>query len=222
MLSFMFSNKEDFKYSIKGLVQCATNGDKSVRSILDELKTHGYLIVTPRKGADGKIECWDYDFFETPDKAKAFLNPDAEKAHVEKADVEKESQSNNDIKEDINKEKSIIDNTKKKPKEFDLTFIAVEFTSLMTEWLEYKVELGEPYKTTAGIKKTYNNLIKFSNNNAEVAQAIVDYAIAKEWHGIWPINLRELSRWKESQGDCNDKLRDIFRMMDEDMKLRQM
>ena len=74
MLSFMFSNREDFKYSINGLVKCASNGDTSVRSILNELKEKGYLIVTPIKGSNGRIECWDYDFFETPDDAKRFVD----------------------------------------------------------------------------------------------------------------------------------------------------
>lgn len=74
MLSFMFSNREDFKYSINGLTKCASNGETSVRSILNELKEKGYLIVTPIKGSNGRIECWDYDFFETPDDAKRFVD----------------------------------------------------------------------------------------------------------------------------------------------------
>ena len=30
MLSFMFSNREDFKYSINGLTKCASNGETTV------------------------------------------------------------------------------------------------------------------------------------------------------------------------------------------------
>lgn len=93
MLSFMFSNRENFKYSINGLIKCASNGDTSVRSILNELKDKGYLIVTPIKGNNGKIECWDYDFFETPDDAKQFDGrPHVENTHVENTHVENQRQ----------------------------------------------------------------------------------------------------------------------------------
>lgn len=98
MLSFMFSNREDFKYSINGLIKCASNGDTSVRSILNELKDKGYLIVTPIKGNNGKIECWDYDFFETPDDAKQFVGrPHVENTHVENTHVENQGQRNTNI-----------------------------------------------------------------------------------------------------------------------------
>jgi hypothetical protein len=93
MLSFMFSNREDFKYSINGLTKCASNGDTSVRSILNELKEKGYLIVTPVKGINGRIECWDYDFFETPDDAKQFEG----RPHVENTHVENQGQRNTNI-----------------------------------------------------------------------------------------------------------------------------
>jgi hypothetical protein len=89
----MFSNREDFKYSINGLTKCASNGDTSVRSILNELKEKGYLIVTPIKGSNGRIECWDYDFFETPDDAKQF----EESPHVENTHVENQGQRNTNI-----------------------------------------------------------------------------------------------------------------------------
>ena len=100
MLSFMFSNREDFKYSINGLTKCASNGDTSVRSILNELKEKGYLIVTPIKGSNGRIECWDYDFFETPDDAKKFsvdYNPVKEFPVEQNQHVENQGQRNTNI-----------------------------------------------------------------------------------------------------------------------------
>jgi hypothetical protein len=96
----MFSNREDFKYSINGLTKCASNGDTSVRSILNELKEKGYLIVTPIKGSNGRIECWDYDFFETPDDAKKFsvdYNPVKEFPVEQNQHVENQGQRNTNI-----------------------------------------------------------------------------------------------------------------------------
>lgn len=100
MLSFMFSNREDFKYSINGLTKCASNGDTSVRSILNELKEKGYLIVTAIKGSNGRIECWDYDFFETPDDAKKYsvdCNPVKEFPVEQNQHVENQGQRNTNI-----------------------------------------------------------------------------------------------------------------------------
>jgi hypothetical protein len=110
MLSFMLSNCDNFKYSIVGLAKCASNGESSVRTILNELKEKGYLIVTPIKASNGRIECWDYDFFESPQDAKDYLeNPD-----VENPDVETCRQSNNNISNiNISKESRIINNTPK-------------------------------------------------------------------------------------------------------------
>ena len=99
MLSFMFSNREDFKYSINGLVKCASNGDTSVRSILNELKEKGYLIVTPIKGSNGRIECWDYDFFETPDDAKKYS---VDCNHVEGVPVEQNQHVENQVQRNTN------------------------------------------------------------------------------------------------------------------------
>ena len=185
---------------------------RTVMRILTELENKG-LIIKSQKEINGV----KFNRYKVSDYSLTFCQGGCQNITMGSENL---THKNNNIE---NKEESIINNTKekKKPKEFDLTFISVEFTPLMIEWLEYKRELGEPYKTIVGIKKTYNNLVKFSNNNVEAAQIILDYAIAKEWHGIWPINLQDLKRWKESQGGSTERLQEIFRMMDEDMKLRQ-
>lgn len=212
MLSFMFSNKEDFKYSINGLAQCSTNGDKSVRSILDELKTNGYLIITPKKGADGRIECWDYDIFQTPEEAKLFSsNPDAEKAHVEnehvgKAHVENEQQSNN--KRSNNKEKDnsssnspIINNSPITPTNtpfipqggkqnnkyvLDLSAVRPDFAPVVLKWLTYKKERGQAYKQM-GFNSFYKKLIDLSNGDPFLADTIVEQSMSNNYQGIFEL-----------------------------------
>jgi hypothetical protein len=186
---------------------------RTVMRILTELENKG-LIIKSQKEINGV----KFNRYKVSDYSLTFCQGGCQNIT---GGSENLTHKNNNIE---NKEESIINNTKekKKPKQFDLTFIAAEFTPLMTEWLEYKLELGESYKTVAGIKKAYNNLVKFSQGNIEIAQVLIDYAIAHEWKGIWELDLRKLRTWKESQGCDSDKLRDIFRMMDEDMKLRQM
>ena len=103
MLSFMLSNDSDFKYSIIGLSKCASNGETSVRSILNELKEKGYLIITPIRSDNGRIESWDYDFFESPEDASMFANP-----HVGNQHVENNAQSNINIRNNNKKDNHYI------------------------------------------------------------------------------------------------------------------
>lgn len=114
MLSFMLSNDTDFKYSIIGLSKCASNGETSVRTILNELKEKGYLIITPIKSDNGRIECWDYDFFESPQDAVMYLNPDVGDPDVENPHVENCTQSNINIRNNNkSKESSTTSSTPK-------------------------------------------------------------------------------------------------------------
>ena len=72
-------------------------------------------------------------------------------------------------------------------KPLDLSFIEESFKGPFLEWLDYKKELKDYYKTQSGIEKAYKNLKKMSNNNPETAQQIVDQAISKEWLGLYPL-----------------------------------
>lgn len=67
LLSVMLSLPDDWNYSISGLAAISKEGKKAIRSTLDELKEHGYLIVTkhPPKSGTGHFS-YDYDVFERP------------------------------------------------------------------------------------------------------------------------------------------------------------
>ena len=72
LLSIVLSLPDNWNYSIAGLASLSAEKESAVKSALDELKKHGYLVVTkkmPNDTKSGRIE-YEYTFFETPQKEK--------------------------------------------------------------------------------------------------------------------------------------------------------
>lgn len=71
LLSVMLSLPDDWKYSIKGLATISKEGEKAIRSTLNELKEQGYLVVTKHapKVGEGHFS-YEYDVFERPISTK--------------------------------------------------------------------------------------------------------------------------------------------------------
>lgn len=71
LLSVMLSLPDDWKYSIRGLAAISKEGEKAIKSTLDELKEHGYLVVTKHAPKAGESHfSYEYDVFERPFSAK--------------------------------------------------------------------------------------------------------------------------------------------------------
>lgn len=68
----------------------------------------------------------------------------------------------------------------------DLTFVEAEYKEIWDEWMSYKEQIRNPYKTQLGVEKAYKHLKNMSNNNPDIARAYVDYSIEREWKGIYP------------------------------------
>ena len=68
LLSLMLSLRDDWEYSIEGLVSICKESEVAVKSALNELKKFNYLKVTkllPNQTETGRIE-YIYDIFEKP------------------------------------------------------------------------------------------------------------------------------------------------------------
>lgn len=71
LLSVMLSLPDDWKYSIRGLASISKEGEKAIKSTLDELKEHGYLVVTKHAPEAGnRYISYEYDVFERPISTK--------------------------------------------------------------------------------------------------------------------------------------------------------
>lgn len=67
LLSVILSLPPDWNYSIRGLASISKEGDKAIKSTLDELKEHGYLVVhriNPERGRN-RVQ-YEYDVYEEP------------------------------------------------------------------------------------------------------------------------------------------------------------
>lgn len=97
LMSLMLSLPNDWDYSVAGLVSICKESDSSIKSALDELKKHGYLVITkkmPNQTDSGKIE-YEYNIFEYPQ------GKEPERIQVDKvAEESKDKPKNNDA--DIN------------------------------------------------------------------------------------------------------------------------
>lgn len=76
---------------------------------------------------------------------------------------------------------------KKEVPQFDLSFIEPDFSDAMLEWLTYKCESKDYYKTQRGVEICYKNLKKLSGNNPNIAIEIVEQSIGNNWKGLFPI-----------------------------------
>lgn len=109
LLSFMLSLPEDWDYSMKGLVAVSKENIKAIRSILNELKDHGYLEIQQTRGEKGYYK-YEYLIREIPlEILQEKNNPDTQKGYTDTGDTEKEYQINTNKK---NTKEQIVKNVK--------------------------------------------------------------------------------------------------------------
>lgn len=58
---------------------------------------------------------------------------------------------------------------------------------LLRQWMEYKIQRRERYKTELGARKCLTLLQNLSSGDARVAQMIIDQSIASNYAGLFPL-----------------------------------
>lgn len=64
--------------------------------------------------------------------------------------------------------------------------ISPEFVPIVEEWLSYKKERRESYKSKRSLEQFYSRLITLSKGNPEAARGLIHTAMANNWAGIYP------------------------------------
>jgi hypothetical protein len=59
---------------------------------------------------------------------------------------------------------------------------------IVSEWIAYKKEIKNPYKTVRSMKAFVKELQKLSNNDPKVAKEITERSMANNWKGIYELN----------------------------------
>lgn len=94
LLSFMLSLPENWDYSMKGLVGVSKENIKAIRTILNELKEHGYLEIVQVRDEKGHYK-YEYIIRELPiDIEREKASPDTQKGDTAKGDAVKDTQIN--------------------------------------------------------------------------------------------------------------------------------
>ena len=100
LLSIVLSLPDNWDYSIAGLAALSAEKESAVKSALNELKDHGYLVVNKRMPNDtksGRIE-YEYTFYENPGNAKQGIEKQGvEILPIEILTVENQGQLNTNI-----------------------------------------------------------------------------------------------------------------------------
>lgn len=75
---------------------------------------------------------------------------------------------------------------KKSRRNIDLSAVEPAFQPIMADWLAYKSERGQTYRPL-GLQRCYERLLTLSGNDAAKARRIVDFSIANNYSGLFPI-----------------------------------
>lgn len=210
LLSIMLSLPDEWEYSIIGLAALSKDGKDSIMSALDELCEFGYVDMTTMRNNKGQYETI-YDIYETPNQDRC-----GKSESENPIQYNTNNESNSPINSPIT---TPLSPTRGKQKvEFDLSFIDAAFGNAMLEWLTFKKEIKKPYKTLSGIKKCYNQLLEYSNNDPIIAQKIVDQSIANNYQGIFPLK----QGGRESGVTMSRSMQDTMQRMEEARKYSEM
>lgn len=113
-----------------------------------------------------------------PDNTDSFSseNPTSPIVSVPETPQRKEKES----KEKESKEK----NTKK---DFDFFFCLPDYLPVLENWLSYKRQRGETYKTQQSLEALYRKLFNLSGGDVEVARMIIEQSQANNWAGLFEL-----------------------------------
>ena len=140
---------------------------------IDETKYHGIVERNRNNGRKGGAPIGNSNAKSTQPSG---LNPTQNKPN--------ENDDENDIeKGSPNGDKKAIP----KNKEVDLSFVDEDFKDAFREWLGYKRERRENYKSAKSLKMCYNHLLELSDNNPQKARCIVEQSIANNYSGLFEL-----------------------------------
>ena len=83
----------------------------------------------------------------------------------------------------------------------DLSGIPEEYADIWNEWLDYKKEISDFYKTQKGMELQFSRLRSLSGDNPLMAKAIIYQSIERNWKGLFKLYDEQLNT---NQRQAND------------------
>ena len=156
----------------------------SMKSARNRLVQAG--LITFKSGGKGQRNKTRYQisYQNLTPKVEPKVEPKPLQYNVRALDKDKDKDLN---KESPNGDKKVIS----PKKESDLSFVDEAFKDIFREWLEYKRERKENYKSEKSLKMCYNHLLKLSDDNPEKAKLVIEQSIASNYAGLFELKNHE-------------------------------
>jgi hypothetical protein len=120
---------------------------------------------------------------------ESYNNNHKEKFALLEANSEYEDEYKDGSKEKKEKKEKEGMGEKVKKEKFDLSFLEDDFKTPFIEWMEYKRQRNETYKTQKSFEACYNRLKKLSRFDSENASLIVEQSMANNWAGLFELKI---------------------------------
>ena len=182
LLSWMLSNSDDWDYTVAGIVANVKESRDAVNSALCELEDYGYLTRRQiREG--GKFGDMEYLITEKPFTENPItVNPITEKPQ----------QRNTNINKELNKRNKSLSKDKEEQapkKSYNDIFSAKEnevIRDALVKWIN--VCKGRNYNPKVTTVEDWAKLLRDNaGNDKDLAMAIVQQSIDKQWKSIFPL-----------------------------------
>jgi len=154
---------------------------KQIRTSLGKLKRTNEIEVRGTNNGSF-IKVCNYDHYQILDDEEGQATGPAPRQTEGKQGASKGQQHKKERKkEGKNKEETIREELKK----YD--WINSLFLDSIVEWLSYKAEKRQTYKSERSLKTFHKSLLNLSNNDPGRAKAIIEQSMANNWAGIFEL-----------------------------------
>jgi len=126
-------------------------------------------------------------------------------ATVTRLDIDKDIEK--ELDKEINKEEKKEKKKNFVAKSFFQKLIAEDeeakkytiFSDSFMRFLQYKTDIKKQYKTGDSVKNAFLKFARMSENNVELANALVDNTIARGWQSIYPLSKEDKIEFQKTQ-----------------------
>lgn len=191
LMILMLSLPDDWDFSVAGLASINQESEKTIKTMLAELKEFGYLVVTkkmPNETDSKKIE-YIYDLFEIPGNEKQ----GTQNQHVDEQPIENSRQLN---KEEQRKEEQSTFKEKSIKKKFDaISYLDTipgftkdpELKDAFVSFINLRKSMHKPITTEDALKRIIKKAWELGNFNKRDIIAVLNQSIVGGYQGLFEL-----------------------------------
>lgn len=157
--------------------------EQSLRTCLKRLENTGEILIKSTSNYSIITVC-NYESYQSEEKE--INQPSTSGLTNDQPTINQQSTSGSTTTKEDKKERSKEIHTPYYAK-FNFDFLEDWAKDALRKWLQYKLDLGEAYKTQAAIEQVYKKLEHLSGKNKQAAIDIVDNVIEKEAHSLFSL-----------------------------------